>query len=77
MKITISFKDPDAVDYAIESAVEVAVDEMCLPVDESNAVFEIKTGKAREALSKFVEYGEYLRVEFDTEAGTATVLEPK
>lgn len=28
----------------------------------------------KELASKFIEYGEYLRVEFDSETGTATVV---
>ena len=33
--------------------------------------------KEIKALSVWIEYGEYIRVEFDTEAGTATVLKVK
>lgn len=30
--------------------------------------------EAKEAAEKFIEYGEYVRIEFDTETKTATVL---
>lgn len=56
MKFKVTFKTPDAVDYAIEDLSE----------DEQ--------AEAKETARKFVEYGEYVVVEFDTETQTATVL---
>lgn len=37
----------------------------------------LKTKEVRNLVERFVEYGEYIRIEFDTEAKTATVLEVK
>lgn len=56
MKFTVTFKTPDAVDYAIEDLSEEEREE------------------AKETARKFIEYGEYVRIEFDTETKTATVL---
>jgi len=56
MKIRISFKTPDAVDYAIEH------------LDE-NVRNEIK-----EDLATWIKYGESIKIEFDTDEKTATVL---
>jgi hypothetical protein len=57
MKFRVTFKTPDAVQYALEE----------LPAD---ADWEA----AQKALDKFVEYNEYVRIEFDTDNRTATVL---
>lgn len=60
MKFTVTFKTPDAVQYALEE----------LPADAD-------WQSAQEVLDKFVEYNEYVRVEFDTEKKTATVVPQK
>jgi hypothetical protein len=65
MKFTLTFKTPNATD---------AIDDQ-LDVDHND-------GERREALKasmthlahKFVQYDEYVRIEFDTETQTATVL---
>lgn len=58
MKINLTFKTPDVVDYAaIENTEEGS---------KERAKF-LKT------CEKWVEYGEYLRVTIDTETGTCTV----
>ena len=56
MKIRLSFKTPDVVDYAVEDLTE----------DEQAEV--------KSACEKFVEYGECLTIEIDTETGTAEVI---
>lgn len=56
MKFKVTFKTPDAVDYAIEDLSE----------DERE--------EAKETARKFIEYDEYVVIEFDTETKTATVL---
>jgi len=56
MKITISFKTPDAVEYALENLSE----------DEKKSVESL--------IETWVEYGECLTVEVDTEAKTCVVL---
>lgn len=58
MKITISFKSPDAVDCAL--------DDMQIDKEERDEI-KIK-------LKKFIQYNEYVHIEFDTEAETARVL---
>lgn len=39
-------------------------------------VSEINKETVEESISKWIKYGEYIKVEFDTDAGTATVLRP-
>lgn len=57
MKFQVTFKTPDAVQYALDE----------LP---AGADWE----SAQKVLDKFVRYNEYVRIEFDTETNTATVL---
>lgn len=77
MKIKITMKDPDTMPDAVEEAVRAEVEAMGLPEDEADSLIEMRAEKAREKLSKWFEYSEYLSVEFDTEAMTATVLPVK
>jgi radical SAM superfamily enzyme with C-terminal helix-hairpin-helix motif len=74
MKFTVSMKDPDTLQDAIEDAVKADMEGTPDP-DEREALIEIRTKKAAKVAAKWFEYGEYLRVEIDTEAGTIKVLE--
>ncbi len=76
MKITVTFKNPDGISDATKEAVReaVAAIEDLSPGYERELLEESREEDANEALSKWVEYGEYVRIEFDTVAGTATVL---
>jgi hypothetical protein len=58
MKFTVTFKTPDAVQYALEE----------LPAGAD------WRKEAQKVTDKFVEYGEYVRIEFDTQTQTATVV---
>ena len=60
MKFTVTFKTPDAVQYALEE----------LPAD-------VDWKEAQKVIDKYVEYNEYVRVEFDTSTGTAKVVPVK
>jgi hypothetical protein len=42
--------------------------------EEREAVAEVKRRKVGEVMGKWFEYGEYLTVEIDTEAGTCVVV---
>ena len=75
MKIKIMFKDPDGVDNAITDAASeqvAAIDG--LSTDESERVEEVRKASICESLKPWILSGEYLEVEFDTAARTATVL---
>lgn len=63
-KIRITFKTPDA--------VSTALSEEFGDLEEEN---EKAYQEAEEALGKFVKYGELVTIEFDTDEGTAEVLE--
>jgi hypothetical protein len=58
MIVTVTFKTPDAVSDALGTA------DLC----------DVERDQAEKAISKWVEYGEYISVRFDTDKGTATVL---
>lgn len=73
MKFTLTFKSPDALDQVLNSCPKC--EEHPLYVEDcSDCANEDIREDIREAAGKFVEYGEYITVEFDTNTGTAKVL---
>lgn len=72
MKFTITMKTSDAAEYAIEDAVGSALFDFEGTPDEE----EDKRAELKEELGEFIwrwmPFGEYMTVEFDTEANTAT-----
>lgn len=74
MKFRVTMKCPDALDDAIRDAVG-AVGFDGLSEDEAELVRESRSEAARKLCSRWFEYGEYLTVEVDTEAGTCVVME--
>ncbi len=75
MKVRVTFKTPDAVQDSVDREVERAVDHVYRDGAESKqeAADDLRFQAVR-AISKWVKYGECVTVEFDTEAGTATVI---
>lgn len=73
MKIQITFKDPDGVSNSLDSAVEESLPEG-LDAEEAHALREMRQEKYQEAIKPWVEYGEYVHIEIDTNAGTAVVV---
>lgn len=59
MKLTIIFKDTQAVDAALEAA---GIDPDCPPMH------------VKETIEKFFEYGEFVDIEIDTVEKTARVI---
>lgn len=72
MKISVYLKDPDGFYDAVEDAAKASLPSD-LPKDEQEVLLEIRKEKAQEFLRKWVADGEYVGIEFDTDAGTATV----
>lgn len=77
MKFRILLKDPDGFcdgfgNAAIESFPALNAD---LSDDEFGAVISAREEKFKSFAKRWVEYGEYITIEFDTEANTATVVE--
>lgn len=70
MKFRLLFKTPDVAEFAAESAKQQAEAEGKSEEEQEEIAEEIL-----EASRKWVRNSEYLKVEIDTEADTATVLE--
>jgi hypothetical protein len=75
MKFTVQMKDPDTLYDAIKDAVKENLSSIPgLDSDEREKLQEIREESVREIASKWFKYGEYLRVEIDTDAKTCMVL---
>ena len=83
MKFNISFKTPDAVEHAInEEMDEWANNEREKDMNEEEVIQDMIDDKIEEFtkfMDQWIQYGENITIEFDTEANTATVrkLNPK
>jgi len=77
MKIKVYLKDPDAFSEAVDEAVRASLADLGLDADEVEPLVERRRDKVWSVLRRWVEDQEYLDVEFDTDAGTATVVEKK
>ncbi|MGE3341448.1 MAG: hypothetical protein AB7J46_06165 [Candidatus Altimarinota bacterium] len=77
MKIRVTLKDPDCLYECVEDAVKKALRSVPdLSDDEREQLQEKRADQIREKLTdKWFEYGEYLEVDIDTDAMTATVVE--
>ncbi len=76
MKFKITLKDPDGVqDCMDDAAKEYAKNVPDLSDEEREAVREKRRELIGAVCSKWFEYGEYLRVEIDTDAKTITVCD--
>lgn len=78
MKIKIHLKDPDGFYESIQQSVKESLKELSsLSPREKESIEEVRTEEVNDFLGKWVEYGEYVTLEFDTEAKTAVVLPKK
>jgi hypothetical protein len=78
MRFTVTFKDPDGPYECIQDAAKESLAAIeGLSVDEREELLDKRVESIKATTSKFFEYGEYVRVEIDTDAGTATVLPVK
>ena len=74
MKVKVFIKDTDVLQDAVEEAVDEELKNSGLAEDEQEAVRELRIEKALDVAGEWWEYGEYITVEFDTEARTARVV---
>lgn len=78
MKIRVTLKDPDTMADAVEDAIKRLGKPADVDVDEWESIREARAEKIQKHISSnWMEYGEYLTVEFDTEAVTATIVPNK
>jgi hypothetical protein len=75
MRFTVTLKDPDCFDESVRRELERDLKERYpdLDVEEREALFERRYEKLQDFAGQWLKYGEYISIEFDTEAGTATV----
>lgn len=74
-KIKIYIKDPDGVSNAIKDAIESELDKQQIYDEkERKCLLDIREERLSEKLSKWIDCGENLTIEFDLEAATAKVL---
>jgi hypothetical protein len=71
MKVTLTFKSPDALEYGIRDAVEGEVARL------GEDRYDDLVDEAEAACAKWVKYGEYVTIEIDTETGEARMLPVK
>jgi hypothetical protein len=75
MKIRVNFKAPDEFYDAIEEGVRASLADMKITDSrEIEALSDVRRERIGDALKPCVEYGECMAVEFDLDAGTATVI---
>ena len=75
MKIRITLKDPDGVYESLKDATEESArGNTFFDKAETDAFLEERRERIGALCSKWVEYGEYVTIEIDTDAGTARVL---
>lgn len=74
MKFTITMKDPDGVYEGIKNAAEQSLAGNNLGESDMVELVGCRIEQIEEDLAAFLEFGEYINIEFDTDAGTATVL---
>lgn len=78
MKIIMHLKDPDGVYESIREEAESQVSQMTgLRQNEKESIIENRHEEISERLQKWIQYGEYITIEFDTEENTATVIRLK
>ena len=75
MKFKVTLKDPDGFSVGIDDAVNRALSGTTFFwKKDADSVYESRRKTIRLGIEKWVEYGEYIKIEFDTTAGTATVV---
>lgn len=78
MRFKVTMKSPDAVSEAVNDAVRDSITEAehALEPEDLRDLKNERREELHAACAPWFEYGEYLTVEIDTEAGTATVCRP-
>lgn len=74
MKLTITFKDPDGVSEAVINEVLATIPDG-LDEEERDDLISSRVTKINSKLDQWLEFGEYITIEFDLENRTARILE--
>lgn len=70
MKFTVTMKSPDALNYAMDDLRTILIEDGVSDEDDREDLIE----QARDFANRWMRWGEYIDVEFDTEEGTAKVV---
>lgn len=78
MKMRLTFKDPDVLadarDHILYTTKKQLMQELKLTEAGADAESEERYKKMDKLVGQYMEYGEYITVEFDDEAGTVRVV---
>jgi hypothetical protein len=74
MKFKITLKDPDGFSEGVRDCANETLGVFKLSSKVNGAAHEAQVEEINEFLSPWVEYNEYVTLEFDTEAKTARVV---
>lgn len=75
MKFRVTFKDPDTVSDACRNAAQDSLEALeDLTAEEKEILLDSRSDKLCDSVRKWVEYGEYITIEFDTKEETAVVV---
>lgn len=79
MKFRVTFKCPDALDRAITEAAIRAVDDSPGITDQNDreAMIDTLVASAKKKCERWFRYSEYVDVDVDIDAGTATVAQTR
>jgi hypothetical protein len=77
MKFQVTMKDPDVLSDAIADAAHKESRIQGLSEREAAAVQNVKIDVMQTVAGEWFQYGEYLTVEVDTDAGTCVVVRPE
>lgn len=74
MKFKVTMKDPDTLQDAISDAVTADLEKINgLDPEDRKALFDTRQQTVANIASQWFRYGEYVTIEIDTDAKTATV----
>ena len=75
MKFRVTMKDPDTLEDAVREAAKKSLSDIQgIDDEERESLIDQRVESNMKICKKWFEYGEYLTVEVDTDAGTCTVL---
>jgi len=76
MIITLSLKDPDGVANSIQESLLQSLENVRedLSEEEIESIMDVRQERILTALEPWVQFGEYVGIEIDTETNTAKVL---
>jgi hypothetical protein len=75
-KFRLTLKDPDGVYESLQEAAKDSIAGVAtLSASEREALIDLRRESLSGAMARWVEFGEYVTIEIDTDARTAVVVE--